>query len=287
MNLCRALLAAPALLAVSQGCALEPGVAFGDVDGTLSVEFEDRGRINEEGWLQPVGSYEVRLDALEIQVSGIRLIDTTGKAGASEAFDPTSPPPGWLCHGDHCHTPDGDLVSFEEAAIILGGGPAGPRTLLTFPVDDVLEPLSDEGSRPLVDCSPSCLVGKSLANMLAVDLERVLLEGVARDRMPDNRLEEETVPLFIDVAACDSSIVSHIDEPIIFDRGHPPLVNLDLILLVHPSILDGLPLDALQDNEEIRVTLDPADRLVPEAAVLFLENMEASRIEANVIRRER
>lgn len=287
MSLSRSLPVAISILALSQGCALDPGEAFGEVDGSLAVELESRGRIDEDGWLRTVGSYEVRLDSLEVEVFAIRLVDTTGGAGDGESFDPTSPPPGWLCHGDHCHTPEGELVSYDEAAVMLGGGPAGPMTLLTFLVEAALEPLSEGENKPLVECSPSCLLGRSSADMIAVDLERISLQGVARDRLPENRLEEETVPILVDVAACESSISSRLEDPIVFDRGLAPLVSLDLALLLHPSILDGIELGALQDDGEIRIELGHEDRLVPDAAALILENLEDSRVEASILRTER
>jgi hypothetical protein len=264
------------------GCAFGPGEAFGEIDAVFGAELERRGgRFTEAGALLPVGSWEVRLDRLNLEIASVRLLET-GTAG-SDAFDPAKPPPGWYCHAGHCHTPDDDLVSYDEAALIIAGGPSGPRTFVRFPVDDDFDLLSPGEGVILDDCDPDCVVGRGAAGIVGVSVSRIRLEGEVRDLLPDGRLGALSAPIHLDLSTGGLEITTRLEEALRFDRGVPPLARLDLDLLVHPSLLDGVAFDTLVDEGEIHLNLAPGGD-VPEAATAIFENLEASRVRVDVER---
>ncbi len=261
-------------------CAFAPGEAFGELRADLAGSIENRGRVTDEGWLQVVGSWEVRLERVEIDIASVDLITSTGEtSGTSDAsFDPSRPPPGWLCHGDHCHTPDGDTVSLEEAAAMFRGDAEGPSIFVSLPANETLDLLDDESVIDLTHCTPSCQMRRGFADIITLNIDYLHIEGRVRDLQPENRLDAETVPLTVSLATPHTSVTTFFDEHLKFDRGLPPHARLEMELLIQPSLLDGFPFDDLVLNGEISLEFDHESRIISQATEIILENVEASQI---------
>lgn len=133
----RLLLIAP----LASACTLQAGEGFSALrEGTVVFALE-AGAARDLGnsvILTNQGS-RVRFRSLQLSVGALRL-QTLQAGGSGGTFDPADPPEGYtLCHGGHCHSVSGELVSYEDVQQQLAGGAAAFSTLAE--VDMSFEPL--------------------------------------------------------------------------------------------------------------------------------------------------
>lgn len=238
-----------AALAAAPACAWTDGSPFAEVDIRLAVAFDGAGRevAGDAGWYRLNTNYQVRIDALELELDALTLLDSGGGAAA---FDPANPPPGYsLCHNGHCHHDDGRLVSYDEIIAELAEG-GGATAALAVPIGTVDALAGVE--RAL--CDPPCALGLADVGLATVTVSALTIEGTVRDAPGGpGRLDGEQ-PFAIALAE-PVTLSGALSLPA--DRTHDPDVRLDVRLAPGPALLDDSdwaaaepPAPAAQENLE-------------------------------------
>lgn len=124
------------MLPLLGACAWGPGQPFSSwSQASLALAWaSEAGRLDEAGrWRTAEGwslsfSAPPSLSEGQLQVLGAGAgSGAPAAAGGGASFDPAKPPPGYtLCHGGHCHSASGALVSYEAIQAELSGGGAAP-----------------------------------------------------------------------------------------------------------------------------------------------------------------
>ncbi|QRN93967.1 hypothetical protein JRI60_33080 [Archangium violaceum] len=264
------------------GCAWEPGQGFAVVQPSVRVAYEPLAdRATSDGYQRLSSDYQVRVDMAMMRLSGIELLASAG--GASGAFDPSNPPPGYsLCHGGHCHRDDGALIPYEQISAEMGGG-GGSRTVVTLPVTEPLDLLSPE--KRTVSCSPRCALPETQVSQGRWGVESLRLEGSVRDgrvppRIADARRfrvdfapgEESDAPVAI--------LTGELDLP--SDRSTPPEAKLDLDLKLTAALFDPLDWNPLSQDADGVVIINASSN--PEAYKALVERLARFSPEAEVTR---
>lgn len=276
-----ALCAAPLL----GGCAFGEGGHFAEVSATLEARLAPAAdRDLGGGWQKLNTDFSARITRAELTIEHVELQDLGG-GGEALGFDPANPPPGYsLCHGGHCHSDEGALVSYEDiAAELAGGGAAAARTVVALEVGqaDLLAP-----ARRALACEPSCglpLVHLGRARLVPVSL---VLEGSARDeREPARFAGEVPFALHLDLLGGGEGDLMHLDAPLDIPTGRdePPGIDLAFTFTTTARLLDGVPLDALGAGAGL-IDLDAPDSEGARAAVRL--NLLESALAAAVSRRD-
>jgi hypothetical protein len=109
---------------LAAGCAVSDGEPWGWARADISAS----GPIVESGGEPADG---ITVESVEA-FANIRLAETrTSSGGDGSSFDPASPPDGYtLCHNNHCHAENGDLVSYEDVREELAS--SGGSTTVTI-----------------------------------------------------------------------------------------------------------------------------------------------------------
>jgi hypothetical protein len=278
----RALLLTGVLLLT--GCAWEPGEGFAVVTPTVKAAYVPRADRDVGGGYQKLSSeYQVRLDTASLRLGRIELLSLSGGGGS---FDPSRPPPGYsLCHGGHCHRDDGALIPYEQIAAELGGG-GGIRAVLSLPLEapwNLLEP-----ETRTVSCEPECELPRTEVSRGRWPLSTLRLEGLVRDGRIPARFEGER-RFLLELAPAEGSdapvLVLEGDVELPSDRNHPPLVDLELRLLLTSSLFDAVDWNAAQADTSGLVDFSASANAPARAALL--EQLARTIPESEVRREER
>lgn len=235
------------MLLLLLGCTFGPGQGFGEVTGgTLTAalvpgearDLGDHTVLTDQGWVVRVDTFTLTLDAVRVQEL---------QGGSGEAFDPANPPPGYgTCHGGHCHADDGSLVSYEDIQAELAGDGAAWVALVTLPVAAEAD-LVAGADYALVPEDPGPLA-RGEATRLEVGATAVHLAGRAT-------LDDLDLALMVDLPL-PAPFAAGVELP--FDRGHDPVVTLDVALVVDGTLFDELDFAALASHGAVTLA-DPAD----------------------------
>jgi hypothetical protein len=195
----RAASAALAALLPLSACLLDDGDPWGRAEISLSTSFADTApRAIDDGWLRTASDYAVRVDELSISFTDTALRFAVG--GASLAFDPANPPPGYtLCHNGHCHADDGRLVDYEDIALELSGGTPVEAPEVRAAVNTKVALLPAPFPLP-VDCPDGCALPEGSIASIEVRASSARIRGVVRDLRDGerNRLLQDTVAFDIE-----------------------------------------------------------------------------------------
>jgi hypothetical protein len=267
-----------ALLAqLCAGCAAGDGDPFGTVQAQLDAQL---GSPTEpaNGWRRLASDFEVRVSHAELHVDALELIDVEGTVDAST--DPN--PGGGACHGEHCHTEDGALVSVDEAP----AASSGPTTvaLLTLPAVDLLS-----SSPATFDCGGPCGLPESHISAMRLTVHELNLQGEVRDTRTPARLS--TIHSF--------SLELHLEEPLEdgtqpgvlrlpldleVDDELPPHIELTVVMRLDAGLFDAVAFDELAMLED--GTLDLVSEAAHEQSELVAERFAATALGASGVRRE-
>lgn len=217
------------LLLLSTGCTFSPGGGFGEVvGGGLAAELDALDLETADGQVVAVESAVLGFDAVELQaLQGAEGVD----------FDPAAPPEGYtLCHGDHCHSTSGELISYDVIIAELSGGTARFESVGALEGMDGLglldagpSPLAGTASLPLMDLSQVALPAPRIAlSGRAGDGTRVEIELRLEERLLGEMLYEMT-------------------------RTGPPQLRLDVEVFVPDTLLLGVDVAAASEAGELRI----------------------------------
>ncbi len=224
----------------STGCAFDEGSGFATLESArLRARFEpEAARTLDTGVLTDLG-YVVELQALELTLSQAHLDELSG--ASDESFDPASPPAGYsLCHGGHCHSDDGALVSYEDIENELLGGTSSFTKVAVFDLDEGVDVL---GGRwlPLGSPQPSSELPMTHLRRFVLEAASIRLGAVIREGdLPAG----EEAEIDMDVTGPFHFSVS-LDTAI--DRDGPARLHLDLRLTYTARLFDGIDF-AKQDD---------------------------------------
>jgi len=229
------------------GCTFEPGQWFATLRPNLTAAYLSRpDREAGQGWQKLSNDYQVKISDVRAGLGELGLLASSAGGGGGK-FNPAKPPPGYsLCHNGHCHHQSGRLVPYAEIEAELAGGGAGLRTVVSFPVEGVLE-LLRPAERPL-PCKPSCNLDRLTIVRATVPLTSLAFEGVVRDARNPPRLAAE-VPFRWQLRAQGDggppgpSLDAELNLPA--DHEHPPLVTLQFRFQLAASLFDGVEFGAL------------------------------------------
>ena len=214
------------------------GVLEAEIEAALVVPGD---RDVGEGWQRLDSGFEVRIDELVLEAGPLELV-ALGEGAVG--FDPADPPPGYSdCHGGHCHSDDGRLVSYEEIAAELGGG-AGPQVVLALPVGEL--DLAAGAARAL-DCAAGCDLPRADVELLRLPVLHIEGRGLVRDGAAEPRLDGEvpwTLALDLDHHEPRPALTDR-DIDLEVDRDEEPAISLLVSLDVSGALFDHLAWDEL------------------------------------------
>ena len=234
---CAPLLAA-ALLLPSLGACLDDGQPWGSLEASMEASFAPSdGRLDDQGRLKTSQSYVVALDEVKVAFDAFSLVLA---AGGANAFDPSSPPPGYsLCHNGHCHADSGELVDYETIALELAGGSGGGR--FSVGLDAKPWPLTAETVAVNVSpCDPApCQLPKGDLAGLELIIRSVAVRGTAYDTLTgeDARLPEEGWAFDVSVPVM-TPLNAQLEGSI--GKGEPGGVDLSLAFEFPTEIFDDI-----------------------------------------------
>lgn len=244
------------LLPLAGGCTFSEGVPWGHLDLTAEAAFVPSAA-RQEGDRFKTPGYTVAFDTLTATIASVGV---TVAAGAGDlSFDPANPPEGYtLCHGGHCHSDDGRLVSYEDVQAELlassGGGADGVRRVSyggASPLGSVAVALDLEA------CEPCDLPRGTVAQADAV-LTAFSVSGRAFDRADtgDPTLPEDGLPFYADVTAARTLRVD-LDEAI--DTGEPLGLAVHLVIGPGETFLDRVDFETLAEAWDGATPIDLGD----------------------------
>lgn len=239
------------VLPLLAGCTFQPGGGFGELtDARLSVALEPgAARDLGDGAILTDEGYAVAFDTLTLELGALQLQELQGATDVT--FDPADPPDGYsLCHGGHCHSDAGELVAYEDIIAELSGGTAEYVSLAVAGVDDEVDLLAgadrtvafDEAWLPMADLSRFALTTTGLTGTAVVT--------------GGDLAEDEALELVVDLAFDDAFSVA-VALPV--DREHDPVISLDAAVLPGGTLLDGVLLSDLADEDGLVTLDDPTD----------------------------
>ncbi|MFN3429538.1 MAG: hypothetical protein ACK46X_06265 [Candidatus Sericytochromatia bacterium] len=185
-----------AAVAALAGCAWGPGAGFATLQKAVTTQALSLSpdRVDETGRWKTDNGYRLTVSEgiVRVFVAAVTLEETGesgagNTAGASAAFDPANPPPGYsLCHGGHCHRADGALIDYADIQASLAGGTVQTtRTLMALvPTTKVaFVPLGGEASLTSFNCrlgvDGACDFGEGVAETATLQVERLQAYGRA------------------------------------------------------------------------------------------------------------
>lgn len=224
-------------LGLVSACAFEPGQPWGRAELHLEASFAPaEGRLTADGLLRTSNNYLIRVDSLSVHVGSISL--TINQGGAESTFDPASPPDGYsLCHGGHCHSDDGRLVSYEDIAAELGGDDSAVTVSREADADVALAPTP--GVVPLGRCADECRLERGDLGRVEVSLSEIRFEARVFDIAPSDGkgLPDEGIPI-VGTIPLDARIGAPTSGSVA--RGEPIGVRVRASLSVAEGLFDGV-----------------------------------------------
>ena len=253
-------------LVLLPACTLEDGKGFATLEEVeLSATMPSASLVTELG-------YRVELVSAELTVDDV-LFQTLTEGGAGGGFNPANPPPGYdFCHGGHCHSESGALVSYEDITRELAAGAPRFDALASAPFDRTFDLLSDAVARSS-NIEPTAELPRSHLDRVTVGLVAIRLNG----NVTGGDLGNQVVPLEV-VLPLGSSAWREITVPI--DRDHPPRLRFD-VALVTLGMLDEVDFATLASAGSVTIA-DPES----EAAEHVVEAILGSPLEVQVERLE-
>lgn len=205
-------------------CTFAPGGGFADVR-TTSVRLALEGST-----LEALGGEQV---AVSTAVLSFETVEVLALVGADSVdFDPADPPEGYtLCHGEHCHSTSGALVSYDEIVAELSGGAAGFEAVAAIGAGVEASLLS--GAEVSLPDTASLPLGS--VSRVALTAPRLLLEGETADGLV----------VLIDVAA-SADLSGELLHDV--DRDGPADLQLDVDGLVPDTLLAAVSLESLAQD---------------------------------------
>ncbi|MBM4378535.1 MAG: hypothetical protein FJ086_04435 [Deltaproteobacteria bacterium] len=226
------------LLLLCFGCTLGPGDPFATLSARVQASLsQPAGRSAADGFQRLSTDYQVRFTALRLDATALELVDLG--SGATLAFDPARPPPGYgLCHNGHCHRDDGALVDYAViSAEVTGGG--GPSAVASLPAQE-LDVLA--GTDLPLSCGEGCTLPSATVGQVRLRIRGLVAEGVVRDGRAQPRIPEQ--PFRLQALLPEGSELST-PTAIEVSRHASPRVDVALTVQLGASLLDGLPLEQL------------------------------------------
>ena len=235
------------------GCTFSDGSGWTTLTANLSGAFvvgDEHAHANAS--FTTDNGYDISVEEMHISVGDVRIMGATSPSnptGVTE-FDPANPPPGYtLCHGGHCHSADGSLVSYEELEAGLASGELSSRAR------DQKARMAVDGRLDLFSHTPLSTVSAELG---AMDVEGFALEIYAFSMRGTvdiaNGLEIRTVELVVTVEL-DQPLVLETDLRLTINRDSQEAIVVDLELLVSQTLFDGVVYDNLAiDGETITIS---------------------------------
>lgn len=244
-----------ALLLPLSACTLQPGAGWADVGGLIAARFvPDQAHSSSGAELLSDQGYAVDLDELKLELAGLRLYQSAaGDVSATTSFDPANPPPGYtLCHGGHCHSVDGEVISYEELAAQMAAGGAQPSEQVYADLDssDLLDLLA--GQQCVVPAVP---VGKVRVSSVAALVSGLQASGSVL-------IDDAIVPLAVELRADPAVAVrtsSATGLPLSLGPDGPISATLCLELVENGDLFDQIRFANLaRDGGTIAVDADHA-----------------------------
>ncbi len=176
------------------------GQPWGEVAFDVTATFEPAERLRE-GRVLTSRNYAVEVQRIELQLTSVAL--TLAPSGAATDFDPANPPEGFsLCHNGHCHADSGELVDYEDVALVVARqqGVAGG---VTQAIDGTTVLSTTAQQIPLEACSNDCLLGVGSLSSTSLTVGSIKIEGRVFDTLtgeaarlnPEGVAISATVPL--------------------------------------------------------------------------------------------
>lgn len=146
------------------GCSFSDGQPWGELDGRAGALSLETSKVSTE---------EVTLERATLNANIFLETVTTSSGGGGGAFDPSNPPPGYtLCHNGHCHSEDGELVSYEDVKANLNAS-GGTSTSTVGQWTTTIDLQSGQMVRlPAIDISQRTTIDR-----IKVEATNLVLEG--------------------------------------------------------------------------------------------------------------
>jgi len=218
---------------LASACTLEPGDGFATVEAgelELALVASDQPLTTDRG-------YRVELRELGVRVEHLLLLERTGPSAGDEAVEPS------LCHGDHCHTEDGDSVEHEDSA----EPDDAYRPLVEAHVDRALDLLAGDHVA-LTDFEPSAELPEGSIDRLELELADLRV----RARVEGGELTE---PAELELDLPLSAPITK-DLSLAIDRDGPRALAPYVVVHLDGSLLDRFELASLARDGVI--TIDEA-----------------------------
>jgi hypothetical protein len=242
------------LTALLGGCAFEAGHGFATItEATVRAGFEPGPARDTGNGVLTDNGYNVQVDQLLLGLGRIQLEQL--RADGTAAFDPAAPPAGYsLCHGGHCHSDSGDLVSYEEIQAELAGGSLEVTSLAALPVEGEIDLL---GGAPYTievrAIEPSAELPQGSIDRVSIEVTRLAATARFTGGRDAFALDQETT-ISLDLALGENLAVTA-GRPL--DRSEPREIQLGLDLTLDGTFFDGLDLVTLTEQGLLSGT-DPA-----------------------------
>ena len=242
------------------------GDPWGEVAFDVEASFQAGERL-ESGRVLTSRNYSIEVSEVELHLGSVTL--NLVPAGTNQDFDPANPPEGFsLCHNGHCHADSGELVSFEDVAIIAAQreGDAGG---VTQAIDARMLLSSTPTAVPLSECSDACQT--NFGELASVDLNVVGIsfEGRVFDTLQEARLSDEGVPIS---ATIPLNLNLQRKVGTAADKSTPVGIGVDVDLVLDGTLFDKIEwADLLQGSNSIDTTVLQGD---DELNQQMIENFE-------------
>ncbi len=217
------------------GCTFAPGTAFTEVrPGTILASID-------VDTLETADGTVVALEQATLAFEGASLMVLEGADDVT--FDPANPPEGYtLCHGDHCHSTSGELVSYDEIIADLAGEDAG------------YVPLTTLGGADDLDLLAAAPVALGVADVPDLPLARISRVELATPTLRLTGTAGDATPVTIDLTF-DTALGGELLYEV--ERTGDPVVRLDVAATLPAGLLADVDLLDALDGGAVVVD-DPA-----------------------------
>lgn len=237
------------LALVAHGCAIGDGGGFARLEpGTLRVglEISPARRLSDTGVLTNLG-HRIELEACSIHIDRLELQQLTGSSSAPVRFDPAKPPAGYTsCHGGHCHSERGELVTYEEVQAEQAGATASWEPVATAMIDRTFDLLRAQ-RQSLHDYAPMPELPRAVVGRAALFWNDFRCSGTLEDEASD-----PARAFAIDLSLASETTVT-VPLDVELSRDGPETVTPRARLALDGTLFDGLELGTLAETGELRI----------------------------------
>ena len=244
-------------------CAFSEGKGFStlSIDFTTKLVSEDRDAGNS--WYKLNNDYQIKFTNANINIESI-AINASSLDEELSSFDPANPPEGYtLCHGSHCHTDDGKIVSYEEIE----------KELLNKSLDSLFQvvsvPIGDidllNGFSSDLNLGSAKEIGMMNISEIKLVINSISFYGILKDSRTDKRImdnQEWSFSLSLDSVDSynTSSTPNNYLQSIVdinSDDESKANIYISLNLSIGASLFDSITWDSLDvENESINLASD-------------------------------